>query len=72
MKFHRLNKETSRKIPPHPNVVMFRGICEDPVCIIVDYCDGGSLYSYLHSNVEISDESKLKFVTEIVRGRKFL
>lgn len=40
-----------RKVPPHPNVVLFRGVSLplDPVCIVTEYCSGGSLYNYLKS-----------------------
>ena len=40
----------------------------DPLCIVVDYCDGGSLHSYLRTNATISESQMLKFVREIVRG----
>ena len=62
--------ENSRKIPPHPNIVLFRGICQEPLCIIVDFCDGGSLLSLLRSDKEIDDKAKMKYVTEIARGSK--
>jgi len=37
--------ETMRKIPPHPNVVLFRGVTlpPDPITIVTDFCEGGSL-----------------------------
>ena len=27
----------------HPNVVMFMGLCLDPVCVVTDFCPRGSL-----------------------------
>jgi len=37
--------ELMRNLPPHPNVVLFRGVTvpPDPLSIITDYCNGGSL-----------------------------
>ena len=62
--------ENSRKIPPHPNVVMFRGVCMDPLCIIVDFCDGGSLRDYLQKESNITDQQRIKFIKEITTGRR--
>ena len=48
---------------------MFRGICIEPMCIIVDYCDGGSLYDFLKKQEnKIDDKLKLKFIKDIIRG----
>jgi serine/threonine protein kinase len=58
-----------KEMPPHPNIVLFRGICLDPLCIITDYCDGGSLLKKLQTTSEdISDDQKLQWVTDIVKG----
>lgn len=35
----------------HPNIVKLYGACtKDPVCLIMEYAEGGSLYNFLHSN----------------------
>jgi hypothetical protein len=59
---------TMKSIPPHPNLVLFRGICIAPLCLITDFCEGGSLYHLLKSNEEINTSSKLKWITEICQG----
>ena len=57
------------KLPPHPNVVLLRGICipPDPVVIVTDFCDEGSLLSLLEGP-EISKEKKRKFIIDIACG----
>jgi serine/threonine protein kinase len=59
---------TMKNIPPHPNLVLFRGMCLEPLCLITDYCDGGSLYSLLKSNQDIAEETKVKWVNDICNG----
>jgi hypothetical protein len=59
---------TMKKIPPHPNLVLFRGICLEPLCLITDYCDGGSMLSILRSNQNITDETKMKWASDICKG----
>lgn len=37
----------------HPNIVKLYGACtKDPVCLIMEYAEGGSLYNVLHSNLQ--------------------
>jgi len=61
-----------RNLPPHPNVVMLRGITlpPDPLSIITDYCNGGSLSEYLkdHRNIPISE--KIQFIKDIAKGKR--
>ena len=48
---------------------MLRGIVLDPLCLVVDYCDGGSLYNYLQKEKDnITFEQKIKFMKEIIKG----
>lgn len=72
-----------RNVPPHPNVVLFRGITLPPdpgnstwissayylVCIVTEYCDGGSLLEYIKKNVgNISNEKMISLAIDIARG----
>jgi serine/threonine protein kinase len=59
---------TMKNIPPHPNLVLFRGICLDPLCLVTDFCDGGSLHYLLKSKQQISAETKLKWIKDICNG----
>ena len=40
----------------------------EPLCLVVDYCDGGSLKSYLTKETDITDTQKIKFMKEIIKG----
>uniref|UniRef100_T1ID21 Mitogen-activated protein kinase kinase kinase n=1 Tax=Rhodnius prolixus TaxID=13249 RepID=T1ID21_RHOPR len=33
----------------HPNIVKLYGACENPVCLVMEYAEEGSLYNVLHS-----------------------
>ncbi|PRP89557.1 hypothetical protein PROFUN_00821 [Planoprotostelium fungivorum] len=54
---------------PHPNVVMFMGmtIPPQPLTMITEYCEGGSLYHYLREN-RVNFENKFKFIVGIALG----
>ncbi|KAJ5073982.1 ankyrin repeat-containing protein [Anaeramoeba ignava] len=58
----------------HPNIVQFIGSCttEPNMALVMEYCSGGSLYSYLHSETPISDEKKLAFSLDITKGVMYL
>ncbi|KAM3602269.1 uncharacterized protein V6R79_001137 [Siganus canaliculatus] len=32
----------------HPNIVKLYGSCQNPVCLVMEYAEGGSLYNVLH------------------------
>ncbi len=56
-----------RNMKQHRNVVSFLGLCEDPLCIITEYCAKGSLLSLLYSNeaISISDTVLLTTLTTL-------
>ncbi|KAI1703420.1 protein tyrosine kinase domain-containing protein [Ditylenchus destructor] len=59
----------------HPNVVLIHGVAvyEAPLMIVMEFCPGGSLLSYLRNNKgKLTAEVKLKFVTEAAQGMAFL
>eukprot|EP01117_Protostelium_nocturnum_P001837 TRINITY_DN1230_c0_g1_i3.p1 TRINITY_DN1230_c0_g1~~TRINITY_DN1230_c0_g1_i3.p1 ORF type:complete len:936 (+),score=218.52 TRINITY_DN1230_c0_g1_i3:3257-6064(+) len=53
----------------HPNVVLFLGITipPQPLALIIELCEGGSLYSYLRSH-PMALESKIKLLNGIAKG----
>jgi len=57
-----------KQVSRHPNVVLFRGTCLEPLCLVTDYCEGGSLVRLLRSNKEITDDEKIMFMRDIARG----
>jgi len=74
--------ELMNKIPPHPHVVigcisfcdlskvLFRGVTlpPDPWTIVVNFCNEGSLYSYLHRGEKLEEAQKLKFAVDVAKG----
>lgn len=59
----------------HRHIVQFLGACTTPpnLCIIMDYCDKGSLYGYLHNmNKAFSPFKALKWMSECAKGLVYL
>ena len=43
----------------HPRIINFLGICEDPLCIVTEKCDRGSLWNILQRAKSDSPQAKL-------------
>jgi serine/threonine protein kinase len=59
----------------HPNIVMFLGACTTPpnLCIILEYCGRGSLWSCLHDmSIKLSWEFRKKMALDIAKGTLYL
>ena len=58
-----------KSISPHPNIVLFRGITipPNPLCLILEYCEEGSLVNLLKSEKEINNQQKINFALHIVK-----
>ncbi|CAF4744219.1 unnamed protein product [Pieris macdunnoughi] len=58
----------------HENIVRFLGVCTNPpdFCIIMEYCQYGSLFDFLHSNTVFMPKQLLKWAKEIARGMAYL
>jgi len=57
-----------RKLQTHKNVVNFIGFCEDPLCLVTEYCENGSLKSLLDSNKPVDMGLKLRILTDVAAG----
>ena len=69
IKEFKLEAKLMKRIPLHPNVVLFRGITINPtLCMILEYCEEGSLISLLKSSKSISDSQKKEFALDIAKG----
>ena len=54
-------------------IVEFVGACHDPLQIVMEYCDNGTLTSYLHHQGNVVDvETGLKFAYQIAKGVSLL
>jgi|GEM_PF-1882955 len=57
----------------HTNIVSLFGICFEPeFCIVMEYMSGGSLYSLLHSNEELTWSLRLRMAMDITKGLAYL
>ncbi|CAK1588426.1 unnamed protein product [Parnassius mnemosyne] len=58
----------------HENIVRFRGVCSQPpyFCVIMEYCQYGPLFEFLHSGVCFSPKQILKWAKEIAQGMSYL
>ncbi|PRP81405.1 hypothetical protein PROFUN_11026 [Planoprotostelium fungivorum] len=59
-----------QRLRPHPNVVLFLGISvpPQPLTLVTEYCEGGSLYGYLKKHEDIPIAVKFKFIIGIAHG----
>jgi len=60
--------EMLKNLKPHPNTVLFFGVTKEPIAIIMEYCENGSLHQFLHSPIAISLSMKRNFLLGIARG----
>ena len=67
---------SSLSIIRHPNLVLFMGAIaeQNKICIVTEYCDGGTLFSLLHQRKEINIpwSLRIRFLLEIATGMNFL
>jgi len=59
--------EFMRNLQPHPNVVIFFGICQEPLCLITEYCANGDLKSLLRKK-SINIKLKRKIIADVAAG----
>ncbi len=75
-------KELKREITAlamlrHPNLVLFMGtgvLPEGNVCILTEFCDGGTLFQLLHAkkHVTLSWRQRAKIALDVAKGMAFL
>jgi len=59
----------------HPNIVKCLGGCSQPpnLCIVTEYCNGGSLYDLLHVKKDkLSPQQQIEFALGIAEGMEYL
>lgn len=58
----------------HPNVILLYGAVTEksPYCLVMEYMSGGSLYSVLHSPVELTWERREQIALDITIGLNYL
>lgn len=58
----------------HENIVQFRGVCTQPLsfCVIMEYCQYGPLFEFLHSGACFAPKQIIKWAKEISMGMTYL
>ena len=59
----------------HPNIVLFLGACTKPpkLCIVLEYCENGSLWTLLHfTKIDIPWKTKKKYALDIAKAVNYL
>eukprot|EP01118_Nematostelium_gracile_P004187 TRINITY_DN1491_c0_g1_i4.p1 TRINITY_DN1491_c0_g1~~TRINITY_DN1491_c0_g1_i4.p1 ORF type:complete len:784 (+),score=185.28 TRINITY_DN1491_c0_g1_i4:53-2404(+) len=65
--------ELMRRMEPHPNVLKFFGMIEDPLSIITEFCDKGSLVAYLENDmILINMKKRISMMRSIALGMEHL
>jgi serine/threonine protein kinase len=64
-----LEADVMKNLRPHPGVLAFLGVILNPLAIVTEYMEGGSLVDYLHSGKPIDE---FKIVQGIVSGMMHL
>eukprot|EP01119_Soliformovum_irregulare_P025030 TRINITY_DN9140_c1_g1_i1.p1 TRINITY_DN9140_c1_g1~~TRINITY_DN9140_c1_g1_i1.p1 ORF type:complete len:808 (-),score=157.86 TRINITY_DN9140_c1_g1_i1:51-2474(-) len=59
--------EFMQEMQPHRNVVTFLGVCQDPLCIVTEFLENGSLDS-LWKRMETPWKMKLQMIRDIAAG----
>eukprot|EP01114_Cavostelium_apophysatum_P006560 TRINITY_DN1792_c0_g1_i1.p1 TRINITY_DN1792_c0_g1~~TRINITY_DN1792_c0_g1_i1.p1 ORF type:complete len:683 (-),score=77.64 TRINITY_DN1792_c0_g1_i1:47-2095(-) len=60
--------EILKSLKPHQNIILFCGVTHDPAAIVMEFCQNGSLYHFLHSSVDISIVQKQAILLGVARG----
>ncbi|MCQ2817501.1 MAG: serine/threonine-protein kinase [archaeon] len=58
----------------HPNVIQVFEIMEnkDRFFIVMEYCDGGEVFSYIVDNLRLSEEEAAFFYFQLIRGLEYI
>jgi len=66
----RSEAEILKNLRPHPNVVLFLGVTTppQPLTIVAEFCEGGSLYALIQCDAKISEELEFKVLSQMAKG----
>jgi len=60
-----------RKMRPHPNVVLYLGVCRQPLCLVTEFVANGNLLALIKKE-PINNDMKLKICQGIAAGMFYL
>jgi predicted Ser/Thr protein kinase len=64
--------ELMMKLKGHPNITQLLGICGDPVCLITEFVDNGSLKKLLFSECPLDMSLQIRIARDIAAGMLYL
>jgi len=60
----------------HENIVSLEGICNKPLCMILEYCDAGNLFHWARKKGQVMNANDMmereKYALDIAKGMSFL
>jgi len=59
--------DVMKNLKPCNHVVQLLAVCENPFCLVLEYCEKGNLYAYLRKE-EIPRETQRKIIMGIAKG----
>jgi len=64
--------ELMKKLRAHPNVTQLLGTCFNPLCIVIEYVDNGSLWTWLDKNKPMEESMQISIARGIAAGMLYL
>lgn len=52
----------------HPNIVLFMGLVEDPLCMVTEYCGRGNLFALLHTSATLPWVQRVRMALDAAKG----
>lgn len=56
------------RLRPHTHIVQFQGVCLQPLCIITEFCVGGSLFTLLQTKKPLQKKVSVKIIKGCAAG----
>jgi len=50
------------------NVILLLGVCQEPLAVVTQFMPKGSLFGFIRSSAQITNEQQLKIIRGIARG----
>ena len=61
--------ELMMKLKGHPNITQLLGICFEPICLITEFVDNGSLRKFLSSDLPVDKTAQVQIARDIAAGK---
>jgi len=64
--------ELMMKLKGHPNITQLLGICFEPLCLVTEFVENGSLRKFLSSDAPMDTEMQIQIARDIAAGMLYL